>query len=149
MKRFSIIALALSLFLVSCNGQTEKDENKTKKDTIKPSENIKVNKEYDEEGNLVRYDSTYTSFYSNIENDTIRADSIFSSFMDIFNNSYPFSNKFYFNQLFFQDSLLKYDFYKDDFFMNRYRNNLFKMDKLFEDMDSLKNDFYNQQKKKE
>ncbi|MCB4234259.1 hypothetical protein LDL59_01710 [Kaistella anthropi] len=45
-----------------------------------PIEDIKVNKEYDENGNLIRYDSTYTYYYSNIEGDEIAADSIFNNF---------------------------------------------------------------------
>ncbi len=46
---------------------------------------------------------------------------------------------------FFEDSLLKYDFYKKDFFYNRFRNNMERMDSLFRGMDEMKNDFFNKQ----
>ena len=145
MIRIGTIAIALSVFLSSCNGQTNLEKDKVKNDTIKPETKINVNKEYDDEGNLVRYDSTYSAYYSNIENDSIKADSVFNAFRDIFNKSYGFSNKFFFNNLFFEDSLLHYDFYKKDFFTNRFRNNMSKMNQLFLEMDSVKNDYYEQQ----
>ncbi len=145
MKRLNMVAIVLSLVLSSCNGQTKTEANSDEKDSILPEENIKVNKEFDKDGNLVRYDSTYTSFYSNIKNDTIKADSIFNSFRSFFNQTYPFSNQLFFNDLFFRDSLLRYDFYKKDFFSKRFEKNMSKMNKLFHDMDSLKNDYYDKQ----
>lgn len=144
MKRISLIVLAFILILSSCNGQTVK-EKKEAIDKNMPKTDIKVNKEYDKDGNLIRYDSTYSSFYSNILNDTILGDSIFDNFKSQFNQSYFFSKKPYFNDFFFQDSLLKYDFYKNDFFSNRFRNNMQQMDKLFKEMDSIKNYYYQQQ----
>ncbi len=55
-----------------------------------PKEDIKVNKEYDENGYLIRYDSTYTYYYSNIEGDEIVADSIwfFVNFGESMLNNY-------------------------------------------------------------
>jgi len=38
-----------------------------------------------------------------------------------------------------------YDFYKDDFFENRFKNNMEMMQKMFKDMDSLKNHFFKEQ----
>jgi hypothetical protein len=34
------------------------------------------------------------------------------------------------------------DFYKDDFFIHRFRNNSFAMDSLFLNMDKFKNEFF-------
>lgn len=144
MKRISLIVLAFILILSSCNGQTVKEKQETA-DKNAPKTDIKVNKEYDKDGNLIRYDSTYSYFYSNILNDTILGDSIFDNFKNQFNQSYFFSQKPYFNDFFFQDSLLKYDFYKNDFFSNRFRNNMQRMDKLFMEMDSIKNYYFQQQ----
>jgi hypothetical protein len=104
-----------------------------------------VNKEYDKNGNLIRYDSTYSAYYSNILNDSVRGDSIFKNFKSQFNQKYLFSQKPYFNDFFFQDSLLKYDFYKNAFFSNRFKNNMQQMDKLFLEMDSMKNYFFENQ----
>jgi len=138
------LLIAVGLILNSCNGQ----ENKTKSLSDaknKPIEDIKVNKEYDKDGNLIRYDSTYTYYYSNIEKSPITEDSIFNNFRKLFDTNYPFSNKPFFNDIFFQDSLMKYDFYKKDFFKERFRRNMEYAEKMFQEMDSLKNKFFMEQ----
>jgi len=145
MIRIGITALALTLFLVGCNGQTKQDLEDLNSDSIKPKTDIKVNKEYDENGNLIRYDSSYSYYYSNISNDTLVRDSIFNDFQNYFNKRYGFSNEPFFDDYFFEDSLLHYDFYKQDFFSNRFRRNMEYMDQLFWEMDSLKNNFFNKQ----
>lgn len=145
------ILLSLVLFafaLTSCNGQNNDKTNNRDTTAIsqtKPKTDIKVNKEYDKDGNLVRFDSTYSYYYSNIENDTILADSIFNSFRKNFNEQFNFYNDPFFNELFFQDSLIKYDFYRKDFFDKRFRYNQEHINKLFFEMDSLKNLFFNKQ----
>jgi hypothetical protein len=63
----------------------------------------------------------------------------------MFSEIYPFSNKPYFNDLFFQDSLLMYDFYNHDFFTERFRLNMQRIEKLFMEMDSIKNKFFEEQ----
>ena len=63
----------------------------------------------------------------------------------MFEDRYPFSTKPYFDNLFFQDSLLHYDFYKKDFFYNRFRQNMQQMDRMFWEMDSIKNKFFMEQ----
>jgi hypothetical protein len=145
MKRIGILALVISVILTSCNGQKKTEKAELSKETINPKTNIIVNKEYDDKGNLIRYDSTYSSYYSNIKNDSLLGDSVFNNFKDYFNQNYGFSNQPYFNNFFFEDSLLKYDFYKRDFFSNRFENNMEHMDHLFMEMDSLKNSFFNKQ----
>jgi len=145
MKSIGILALAISIILNSCNGQKKTEKTELLNDTITPKTNIIVNKEYDDKGNLIRYDSTYSSYYSNIETNKLLGDSVLNNFKNYFNQSYGFSNQPYFNNFFFEDSLLKYDFYKRDFFSNRFENNMEHMDKLFMEMDSLKNSFFYQQ----
>lgn len=142
--------IAVSLIFSGCSGQeTKKDKDRNVTDTTLssnlPQENIKVNKEYDEDGNLIRYDSTYTYYYSNIDGNKAVADSIFDNFRNMFKDSYPFSTKPYFDNLFFEDSLLHYDFYKKDFFHNRFMQNMHRMEKLFWEMDSIKNKFFMEQ----
>ncbi len=140
MRAKLLVVVALLLTLNSCNGQVKKQDEKNM-----PQTSIKVNKQYDKKGNLVQYDSTYSYYYSNVKNDTVRQDSIFNLFRNQFNHKYLFSNEPYFNDLFFQDSLLKYDFYKKDFFSNRFRDNMRRMDSLFLQMDVMKDDFFKQQ----
>jgi hypothetical protein len=142
MKKLIIFAMMLSLSLSSCNGQ-KKDHQKDL-EGAEPETSVKVNKEYDENGNLIRYDSTYTYVYSNIDDMAVR-DSILSNFKQHFNQVYRFSDEPFFNDLFFEDSLMQYDFYKNDFFMNRFKNNMMQMEDLFKEMDSIKNSFYQQQ----
>ena len=45
-----------------------------------PKENIRVNKEFDKNGNVIKYDSAYSYYYSNIKNNPVVADSIFNKF---------------------------------------------------------------------
>jgi hypothetical protein len=147
MKRIGLIVIVLSVILIGCNGQNAKQKaGVTETDTAgNPQTSIKVNRQYDNNGNLVKFDSTYSYFYSKTNDNKNLRDSIYNNFRNQFRREYTFSSDPFFNDLFFQDSLLKYDFYKKDFFTNRFRNNMMMMDSLFWGMDSLKNSFFNKQ----
>ena len=145
MKKWLIFSFVTFLGLTGCNAQNApKDSETAGSDTVKvqPDINIKVNKEYDENGNLIRYDSTYTYVYSNIDGNVQLQDSIFNEFMKHFNDHFGITDDPFFNNFFFTDSLLQYDFYKKDFFHNRFNDNLDLIDKMLREMDSLKNEFY-------
>jgi|WetSurMetagenome_2_1015567.scaffolds.fasta_scaffold02741_5 hypothetical protein len=139
------IAIIMSVILISCNGQTKSHETISKADTNAPHTDIKVKREFDKNGNLVKFDSTYSYYYSNVKSNSRLRDSIFNNFKNQFNHKYFFSKDPFFNDFFFSDSLLKYDFYKKDFFLERFRNNMNRLDSLFWGMDSLKNNFYGRQ----
>lgn len=68
MKRTISSLWVLALVCFSCQGQVDKKAKKqdaTPNQAIeKPKVEIKVNKKYDKNGNLIAYDSTYTSFYA-------------------------------------------------------------------------------------
>ncbi|MDD3357115.1 MAG: hypothetical protein WCY37_04845 [Candidatus Dojkabacteria bacterium] len=146
MKRKWLSILTVILVFSGCSKQEKQSEdNQLTNANNAPIEDIVVNKEYDEQGNLIRYDSTYSSFFSNIENDSLAEDSIIANFKKIFEQKYPFSYKPSFNDFFFRDSLMKYDFYKKDFFIERFRNNREQTEKIFQEMDSIKNKFFNEQ----
>ena len=134
------------IFVASFQGCNAQDQNTplTGEDSLKnkPQTKIIVNKEYDENGNLVGFDSTYSYFYSNAKQDTLFGDSTFAIFRDDFYNKFPLKQRPFLNDLFFEDSLLSYDFYKDDFFTKRFQLNRKRFDKLFEKMDSMKNNYY-------
>ncbi len=133
----------------SCNGQTHKDK-KSETETTKihtdglgqPKVDINVNKRYDKKGNLISYDSTYTSYYSSKKRDKILMDSLFKEFKPIFNEKYPLMNDKNFNTLFFNDSLLYNDFFHDDFFIKRFELNEKYMSRMMQQMDSVKNEFF-------
>jgi hypothetical protein len=148
--KWIIMFLAVSSIISGCNGQQSKTESRTISDTtiVKntlPKENVKVNRQYDKDGNLIRYDSVYTYYYSNINNNGPAEDSILANFKQMFEETYPFSSEPYFDNLFFEDSLMQYDFYKKNFFYDRFMNNMKLMDQLFWDMDSVKNKFFMEQ----
>lgn len=139
MKQFVMITAMIMLLMSSCNEQSVENEQ-TK--GPEPQTGIKVNREYDEKGNLIRYDSTYAHFYSTITDDKPLKDSLFFAFRSQFNRRYPFLDRPFMDDLFFEDSLLKYDFYKHDFFTERFRRNMQRMDEMFREMDSIKNQYY-------
>lgn len=141
------IILLIALYFVAHGCSAQHDEVNETNDSLKtnkPQENIIVNKEYDDKGNLVRFDSSYSYYYSNMQNDSTFGDSTYLNFQSNFFNTFPGFQQPYLDNLFFEDSLLFYDFYKDDFFSNRFKNNRLRFDKLFEKMDSMKNNYYEQ-----
>jgi hypothetical protein len=149
MKQIIFISMLLFMGLTGCDAQKSGKDNQNEKKSDRPDVDIKVNREYDEDGNLIRYDSTYTYVYSNIDGDIQLRDSVFSEFMAHFNKQFGFKDDPFFNDLFFTDSLLQYDFYKKDFFHDRFSDNLEWIDKMMKEMDSIKNEFYNDRFKNE
>lgn len=143
MKHIWILFFAATITFSSCNGQDIQNKKHKLNDVQNtPKANVKVNKEYDKNGNLVKYDSTYTYFYTNIVNDSLAKDSIFNNFKNMIESKYSFSHKPFFNDLFFEDSLMKYDFYKEDFFSERFKRNMEQAEEIFKEMDSIKNRFF-------
>jgi hypothetical protein len=143
MKRILILMSVSLLILSSCTNGQKIEEHKISEDSVfTPETKIKLNKEYDKNGNLIEYDSSYSEFHSNIKGNTQMRDSIFMNFKSFFHQSFPFSNREYFNDLFFNDTLLLYDFYKKDFFGKRFDLNRDKMNELFRELDSVKNEYY-------
>ena len=107
-----VLAIVFFILSVECKAQ---DNNLSylpnySLDSTKPQTKIIVNKEYDENGNLISFDSTYSYFYSNIQQDSLLGDSTFAQFKTDFCNSYLGNQKPLLNDLFFEDSLLYYDF---------------------------------------
>lgn len=142
---FTWILLILGLF--SCN--KEKHVSVAGADTTKgkPRVEVKVSRKYDDKGNLIRFDSLYTSFYSNLRNDSLFADSLFRSFHESFNRDQPNLLDRQFRGMFFKDTLLAPDFFSRDFFLRRYELNDQYMRKMMRDMDSIKNRFYEEESK--
>ncbi|HNW51261.1 MAG TPA: hypothetical protein PKH79_09275 [Prolixibacteraceae bacterium] len=140
MKQIVFLAVAVLLGVINCHAQV--NEGITAKGKETPKTNIKVNKEYDDQGNLIRYDSTYSYSYSNIEADSLSNDSIFSAFRNQFNHRFNFSEDPFFKDFFFQDSVMNQDFFDNDFFFKHFKENMDQMDNLFQQMDSVKNNFF-------
>jgi len=146
----SLIAImAIGLLTMSCQQGHGKDTAYLAKDSIassdslkKPDVKIQVNRRYDDKGNLVGFDSTYSSFYSNINGDTVRMDSLMKSFDTYFGRQHSQLFDQQFNKLFFNDSLAYPDFFHRDFFIKRYELNDRYLRDMMHRMDSIKNRFY-------
>jgi hypothetical protein len=149
--------LAGALLISSCheksNGQnatgSKKDHSSVIQDSLnKPDVNIKVNRRYDDKGNLIGFDSTYSSFYSNVKVDTAGMDTLMHRFDRFFNRHHSTIFDQQFNSLFFTDSLRYPDFFHNDFFLKRYELNDDYFRSMMHRMDSIKNRFYQEQRSK-
>jgi hypothetical protein len=154
-NRFGLLII-LALILSSChektNGQTsanaEKDQVAAAQDSLnKPKVSIQVNRRYDDKGNMIGFDSTYSSFYSNAGRDTASMDSLMHRFDSYFNRQHSTFFRNEFNPLFFNDSLRYPDFFHHDFFLRRYELNDPYLRGMMQRMDSIKNQFYEEQSK--
>ncbi len=148
---FAIPIIVLALLLTSCNrnsnGQSAELKNRAADSLQKPRVDIKVNRRYDEKGNMIGFDSTYTSYYSNMNGDTARMDSLMGSFDRYFRQDHSSFFRNQFDPLFFNDSTRYPDFFHDDFFMKRYELNDPYFRGMMHHMDSIKNNFYKEHRK--
>lgn len=151
----SIVSVLAVLFF-RCNSQTLKKENQLKSDSHqissneskltdtlnRPKINVYVNKRYDDKGRLIQFDSTYSYFYSSPNGIAhLNNDSLFNNFQSFLNKSYPSIFKDQNSNIFFNDSLFKYDFFNDDYFFKRYELNQKNFEEFYKRMDSVKQDF--------
>lgn len=146
------VLIVLNMCLFSCSHEKKKDnDNKVnpseKGITGEPEIHIKVNKQYDKNGLLISYDSTYSSYYSSRKDDKKLIDSLIEEFKPLFSERFPLINDEYFDKLFFEDSMLYIDFFHKDFFKKRMELNVWYINKMLHEMDSVKNEFFKKQSK--
>lgn len=145
------------LFVVfsGCNGQTQKkpsekinggNENIIIADsTNRPRVSVKVNKQYDDKGNIIQFDSTYSYVYSSPTGSMrLDNDSVFSNFRSFFEKNHPSLMDRNINNIFFNDSLFKYDFFNDDYFQKRFELNEKMFGSMYQQMDSIKKQYLRQ-----
>ncbi len=152
MKRILVLLLIPFLFTGCSDAQTAGNKKDKEKNPVvaenapKPKVDIKVNKVFDDKGNLVRYDSTYVWTYSNIEGDSVvvNADTVLSEFKPLFEKQFPDFKIPETGDFLFGDSTLYYDFFSPDYFYQRWQQSLKESERLFREMDSLKNKFFQQ-----
>jgi hypothetical protein len=140
MKNYILIFI-VSFLSISCKGQgneikkVEKENNKT--DIVEePKGTWKVDKEFDENGNLIRYDSIY-SWSSNDKFDNLSLsdkDSLMQSFKSQFFSNYSRFKNQGFDDVFSQDSLFSKHFFNDDFFGSSFGKEFMDIDKLRQQM---------------
>jgi len=101
-----------------------------------------VNKRYDDKGNLIGYDSTYTwSYSSHGKTQSISADSVMNSFRRQFDAQFPTLFNQSFGDPIWNDSLFYKDFTAPDYFMQKWNDHYFDMRSMMLRMDSLRNSF--------
>ncbi len=134
---YLIFGLILSV-LAACNSKSTKElkENDNKN---MPEEKVVVNKKYDKKGNLIEFDSTYTSYYSNFKGDTIGLDTTMQDFGLFFNHHFPSISSHAFMNM---DSTIMPGFFHDDFFEHGFLKQDEKLLKVMREMDSIKNEFF-------
>ena len=139
MKKY-ILLFIVGLITISCNGQKNEQRTDPKKSDQKlveqPKGTWKVDKEFDENGNLIRYDSIY-SWSSNSKFDNLSSsdkDSLIQSFKSRFFNNYSGFENDGFSAVFSQDSLFSRQFFNDDFFGSNFGNEFMDIDKLRQQM---------------
>ncbi|MGC1204960.1 MAG: hypothetical protein WA839_08750 [Flavobacteriaceae bacterium] len=140
MKKY-ILLFMIGLLSVSCNGQkndTKNTETKENEGNIveQPKGSWKVDKEFDDNGNLIRYDSIY-SWSSNGKLDnlsTVDKDSLLHSFKSrFFTNFSDFENNG-FDDVFSKDSLFSKHYFNDDFFGSDFGKDYMDIDKITQQM---------------
>ena len=140
MKKYILLFL-VSLLSVSCKGQ-EKETKKVEKEDNKtniieaPKGSWKVDKEFDENGNLIRYDSIYSwSSNGNFNNfSSLDKDSLIQSFKSRFFSNYSGFENQGFDNVFSQDSLFSKHFFNDDFFGSNFGKDFMDIDKIRQQM---------------
>ncbi len=144
MKKLAVLLVLLSLG--SCKGQ-EKDQNPEKETTndtiVKPKGQWNVTREYDELGNLIKYDSVYSWYYSNREGDSLRVnlDSIMDNFKRYFGEMEAPSLRRDFSYFPKADSLMMKDFFSEDYFFRNWERHHPEMQQFMKRMDSIRNRF--------
>ncbi|WBU89034.1 hypothetical protein PBN93_14310 [Cellulophaga omnivescoria] len=126
MKKCIALALLVSLN-ISCNGQNNKNETKPKNEEKKPLGDWTVNKQYDDKGNLIQYDSIYSwsssSGYNNLSD--LEKDSLLHSYKSKF-----FSSLHSFPTPQHIDSIFMDSFFTDDFFSSDFGEDFMQLDKI-------------------
>ena len=154
MKTEMIAVVLTFLSLTGCKGQEnnekpipETDKNLSENiDTARPKESWKVNKQVDENGNVVKYDSIYTWSYTNRTGDSVSVDvdSLMASMNDYFNERMPNLMEKNYAIPFGDNSLMQRDFFSDDFFQRNGAEDSTSVQSILRQMDSLRKQFFNE-----
>ncbi|MRH99808.1 hypothetical protein GH721_04605 [Kriegella sp. EG-1] len=149
MKKYILFLLIASL-TISCNGQKEgMSENdlsdEKQKLTEAPKGSWKVDKEFDELGNLIRYDSVYSwsskNEYKNLTD--AKRDSLMQTFKSRFYTNFSRFQDEGFEDVFSQDSLFNKHFFNEDFFGSNFGKDFMDIDKIRQQMIDRQKNFLN------
>jgi len=144
MKKY-VLLFMIGMLSVNCNSQNKDLKNKEseEKSVKEPKGSWKVDKEFDENGNLIRYDSIY-SWSSDNKYDNLsfsERDSLMQSFKSrFFTNFSVFENR-EFEDVFSKDSLFSKHFFNDDFFESDFGSDFMDIDKIWQQMNARQKKF--------
>lgn len=142
-----IIAILVVLTFMGCKGQEKEKKDVSKEEKQEkpqePNGQWEVHREYDEAGNLIKYDSIYSYSYSNKNGDSVKInlDSIMDSFRGYFEDKVPFDWKRDFSYFPKTDTLFMKDFFKEDYFLNNWKEHHADIENMMKKMDSVRNAF--------
>ncbi|MCX7549311.1 hypothetical protein [Xanthomarina sp. F2636L] len=136
-----VLLFMVGLLSVSCNGQKNEhkkaDANESDGKLVEqPKGSWKVEREFDNSGNLIRYDSIYSwSSDNKLDNlSSLDRDSLMQSFKSKFFENYSGYANQGFEGVFSQDSLFSKYFFNDDFFGSDFGNDFIDIDRLRQQM---------------
>lgn len=144
MKRV-MFALLLGTMISGCNAQDKGGSGNAIQDkdtsvTVKPKATWKVDKEVDENGNIIKYDSVYSYSYSNMDSIpfTMDLDSIMKGipFFSHGNLSSIMQDQDL-GHIFDRDSLIQGNRFFEEFFERQRNGDFSEMKQLMQQMDSL------------
>ncbi len=127
----NIVIVLLVLFNVACTAQSQKQES-INKSKPQPDISWKVDKQVDENGNIIRYDSTYTWSYSSsggsVNMDSLMREYGFNPRQNFYtpswNHTFPLPNDSFFNyRSYFNDMHKQMDDWMRHFFDDPFLDN--------------------------
>ena len=139
----------MAVAITGCHAQEggmKKDFSSSQDTTTqsKPQASWKVNKRYDDNGNLIGYDSTYSWSYSSegAVSNNAEADSMMNVWSRQFDEDMPSFFNHRFGAATWNDSLFSHGFTGPGELMQKWENNFFDMGKMMRQLDSLGNSFF-------
>lgn len=149
MKKITILSLAVILN-ISCNAQENEKEEKSQKeqdnqlnDSAVPRGTWKVDKEFDENGNLIKYDSIYSWSSEDDLNrlSSLDRDSTLQSIQSRFYRNLSRLGNQRFDDIFSPDSLFLDRFFDDEFFTSQFGKDFMDVDKMYKRMEDRQKEF--------
>ncbi len=145
MKKVALLFFA-TILSTGCSSQEAKKDGRPyeKKLAERPNGTWKVDKEFDENGNMIRYDSIYS--WSSSDDfgklDLKQKDSLLQTFQSRFFQHFSNSGSFDFAPFSEPDSLLSQKFFNQDFFGSDFGKDFMDLDKMHERMDRMHKEFF-------
>jgi hypothetical protein len=139
------------LFITACNGQ-DTTSSKNKKEAIskneqnKPKGTWKVQKELDENGNIIRYDSIYSWSSTGNPEDlmSINIDSLMRSHQSFIHKRFSALENQDFPYLFKEDSLFSKKFFEEDLLLKHFRKDFPEMEEMNKKMEKIQKELLNE-----